>query len=123
MFFFFQGEDGIRGGLVTGVQTCALPICRAYPTTIGDILQRVRSIRNLMLGGSEQLQKELTFWGYLNAPEYLSQEERRRRGLMMPQQSGIATPTVQPMPGPEQMAPGYTVPQELPAQQLQPVAP
>src|SRR5258708_3645512 len=24
--FFFQAEDGIRGDLVTGVQTCALPI-------------------------------------------------------------------------------------------------
>src|SRR5207244_6041148 len=29
-FFFFQAEDGIRDDLVTGVQTCALPIycCR-----------------------------------------------------------------------------------------------
>src|SRR6266487_5344756 len=26
--FFFQAEDGIRGGRVTGVQTCALPISR-----------------------------------------------------------------------------------------------
>src|SRR6266536_5026539 len=25
-FFFFQAEDGIRAPLVTGVQTCALPI-------------------------------------------------------------------------------------------------
>src|SRR2546425_8706949 len=28
MFFFFQAEDGIRDKLVTGVQTCALPISR-----------------------------------------------------------------------------------------------
>src|SRR5687767_15337937 len=27
-FFFFQAEDGIRDKLVTGVQTCALPILR-----------------------------------------------------------------------------------------------
>ena len=27
VFFFFQAEDGIRDDLVTGVQTCALPIC------------------------------------------------------------------------------------------------
>src|SRR5258708_9090236 len=27
-FFFFQAEDGIRDDLVTGVQTCALPISR-----------------------------------------------------------------------------------------------
>src|SRR5690349_2422553 len=28
-FFFFQAEDGIRDLYVTGVQTCALPICTA----------------------------------------------------------------------------------------------
>ena len=27
-FFFVQAEDGIRVDLVTGVQTCALPICK-----------------------------------------------------------------------------------------------
>src|SRR5690625_43929 len=30
--FFFQAEDGIRDGHVTGVQTCALPIFVAAPT-------------------------------------------------------------------------------------------
>src|SRR5687767_15606950 len=34
-FFFFQAEDGIRDKLVTGVQTCALPI---YPYAPADIL-------------------------------------------------------------------------------------
>src|SRR5216683_3130609 len=29
VFFFFQAEDGIRDLIVTGVQTCALPISRA----------------------------------------------------------------------------------------------
>src|SRR5690625_2988220 len=29
LFFFFQAEDGIRDGHVTGVQTCALPISHA----------------------------------------------------------------------------------------------
>src|SRR5438874_7162048 len=28
LFFFFQAEDGIRDLYVTGVQTCALPICK-----------------------------------------------------------------------------------------------
>src|SRR5258708_26764075 len=28
IFFFFQAEDGIRDDLVTGVQTCALPISK-----------------------------------------------------------------------------------------------
>src|SRR5690348_17916980 len=29
-YFFFQAEDGIRDGRVTGVQTCALPIFTMY---------------------------------------------------------------------------------------------
>ena len=28
--FFFQAEDGIRDSPVTGVQTCALPICAVF---------------------------------------------------------------------------------------------
>src|SRR5690625_240638 len=32
-FFFFQAEDGIRDGHVTGVQTCALPIYDIKPDT------------------------------------------------------------------------------------------
>src|SRR5207244_9192553 len=35
-YFFFQAEDGIRDDLVTGVQTCALPICRWYKTCSCD---------------------------------------------------------------------------------------
>src|SRR5205823_9516034 len=38
-FFFFQAEDGIRDKLVTGVQTCALPIF--------DL------VRNPLIGGSK----------------------------------------------------------------------
>src|SRR5271166_7121037 len=33
--FFFQAEDGIRYGHVTGVQTCALPI---YPSDLIELL-------------------------------------------------------------------------------------
>src|SRR5207244_6973146 len=35
-FFFFQAEDGIRDDLVTGVQTCALPISCSFPTAVSD---------------------------------------------------------------------------------------
>src|SRR5439155_15311084 len=34
-FFFFQEEDGIRDGHVTGVQTCALPIWPCWRVRIG----------------------------------------------------------------------------------------
>src|SRR5256885_5856466 len=36
LFFFFQAEDGIRDYKVTGVQTCALPICLAVARVICD---------------------------------------------------------------------------------------
>src|SRR5712672_4309500 len=36
--FFFQAEDGIRDKLVTGVQTCALPICMT--TATNAVIQR-----------------------------------------------------------------------------------
>src|SRR6266404_1235526 len=41
-FFFFQAEDGIRDKLVTGVQTCALPISRAGGDVLRDPLKIVR---------------------------------------------------------------------------------
>src|SRR5258708_31652510 len=39
MFFFFQAEDGIRDDLVTGVQTCALPIFGLKAK--GDVLVQI----------------------------------------------------------------------------------
>src|SRR3989441_11956414 len=46
-FFFFQAEDGIRDKLVTGVQTCALPISRdrrARRLTVGGQLGVLREV-------------------------------------------------------------------------------
>ena len=40
-FFFFQAEDGIRDRDVTGVQTCALPICCVYLLQVAYRLGRV----------------------------------------------------------------------------------
>src|SRR6266536_1716734 len=37
-FFFFQAEDGIRDPLVTGVQTCALPISASWEQMLGPYL-------------------------------------------------------------------------------------
>src|SRR2546428_8954212 len=45
IFFFFQAEDGIRDLIVTGVQTCALPISRA--PTLG------LTTRNLTVSAAE----------------------------------------------------------------------
>src|SRR3989441_7863339 len=45
VFFFFQAEDGIRDKLVTGVQTCALPISCKSPARLawGDWQTRYKS--------------------------------------------------------------------------------
>src|SRR5207245_6444477 len=40
-FFFFQAEDGIRDATVTGVQTCALPICPRLLPAFGTPAQRI----------------------------------------------------------------------------------
>src|SRR6266487_6070268 len=37
-FFFFQAEDGIRDGRVTGVQTCALPISEDGDSDLADVV-------------------------------------------------------------------------------------
>src|SRR5438105_12166267 len=46
LFFFFQAEDGIRDPLVTGVQTCALPIFirvtgSCIRSTVKNLMQRL----------------------------------------------------------------------------------
>src|SRR5256714_10524416 len=58
LFFFFQAEDGIRDKLVTGVQTCALPICGAAELAVlfdappkGEV--------TLVLGARNERQPEL----------------------------------------------------------------
>src|SRR5688572_32106340 len=54
-FFFFQAEDGIRDLTVTGVQTCALPIC-----PIPWMHDRpVRSVERAGFGGAAQATRTL----------------------------------------------------------------
>src|SRR5256884_2683424 len=45
IFFFFQAEDGIRDVAVTGVQTCALPICFS-------VMNRVAALRSAAVGNT-----------------------------------------------------------------------
>src|SRR2546425_12542080 len=68
-FFFFQAEDGIRDKLVTGVQTCALPI---YYRTVKDPGIRAESARA---------------WGV--APESLSLKEGLMVTEIVKQESGV----------------------------------
>ena len=49
-FFFFQAEDGIRDRLVTGVQTCALPIYIDFVNNEKDLEEVIRYIRQPVSG-------------------------------------------------------------------------
>src|SRR6266404_8771820 len=50
IFFFFQAEDGIRDKLVTGVQTCALPIL-ARARRLGFHLNEIREVVRMRRSG------------------------------------------------------------------------
>src|SRR5438270_12802244 len=67
-FFFFQAEDGIRDLTVTGVQTCALPIC------LISLLIRASSQRPL-IDWALSLGLALYLGGLMQF--YLRSEERR----------------------------------------------
>src|SRR5207253_3498727 len=60
-FFFFQAEDGIRDGHVTGVQTCALPISRPFRKPLPGV---ARLGRALLCG------RVCRFGGVLRHPKY-----------------------------------------------------
>src|SRR5258708_29385998 len=73
LFFFFQAEDGIRDDLVTGVQTCALPIytCR----------HRGAKLCNAEVGSSRSLTCIYHGWSYnregkLTGVPFRSEERR-----------------------------------------------
>src|SRR5258708_14772027 len=74
VFFFFQAEDGIRDDLVTGVQTCALPIyhlsLRRRRLRGGDDSHRPVAGQND--GGRDSLP------GRAGVPRRFSQERARR---------------------------------------------
>src|SRR5438046_8935630 len=57
--FFFQAEDGIRDWSVTGVQTCALPIClrrlRDAGILRGERARRFDVEARVALGGLDEL--------------------------------------------------------------------
>src|SRR6478672_3930084 len=53
LFFFFQAEDGIRDLIVTGVQTCALPISLMEGLSSEYQRERERWVR-----GAEALRRE-----------------------------------------------------------------
>src|SRR5690625_3446051 len=54
-FFFFQAEDGIRDGHVTGVQTCALPILRILEGRHARMVERLAMLRSSTLRARDRM--------------------------------------------------------------------
>src|SRR2546425_9502078 len=75
--FFFQAEDGIRDKLVTGVQTCALPISGPRPRHEPCLRASARGViaRRALPRLPEDLLQHIARVGAL--PENARSEERR----------------------------------------------
>src|SRR2546421_7494921 len=82
-FFFFQAEDGIRDLIVTGVQTCALPISRRRGST------HRRAARRLGLparGSARDRDRQPA-----GLPEHRHCRGRERAGPLLPVEIGRAS--------------------------------
>src|SRR5205823_8855480 len=77
-FFFFQAEDGIRDKLVTGVQTCALPISLQVPAPRRQIAHHgaLILVRGPHLKLEDRLEQHRLAVG-AHVPERQRSEERR----------------------------------------------
>src|SRR6266404_7797228 len=85
--FFFQAEDGIRDKLVTGVQTCALPIW-AHDRR-GDELRDVRAAEPAASDPEQKVSRgRHRTWPFLDAEALAPEDGRshaaRPRQLAMP---------------------------------------
>src|SRR5258708_28383697 len=79
VIFFFQAEDGIRDDLVTGVQTCALPISfvRIVPP---HFLHRGPLIKNgATVSGAGNEVGQFERMSHINASRTMAIPPRRRR--------------------------------------------
>src|SRR5699024_11937822 len=84
-FFFFQAEDGIRDRNVTGVQTCALPICalrsasQASTVSKSEILCTKASFNSGVCGSSTRFTVTSNTTGCPRSEERRVGKERRSR--------------------------------------------
>src|SRR2546428_8350503 len=76
LIFFFQAEDGIRYLIVTGVQTCALPISEDQQQQVAQ----PQAARTLTLRVPQVAQRRELRLGRCAALEQMQQRGDRRRG-------------------------------------------
>src|SRR5439155_14900924 len=73
--FFFQAEDGIRDGHVTGVQTCALPILE---TLVMGLMFSIRSISKELAQKSSSQTRRARSWSIRSEERRVGKECRSR---------------------------------------------
>src|SRR5690348_18271677 len=79
-FFFFQAEDGIRDGRVTGVQTCALPISPIWRATSRSVARTVALRRNTVSATATCSSDVFSASKTLACPTVRSEEGRGGKG-------------------------------------------
>src|SRR5256885_5638543 len=78
--FFFQAEDGIRDYKVTGVQTCALPICArmgCVEASVGMVITGGTTVLLPQLVGQGMAREIILFADIMEAAVAQRSEERR----------------------------------------------
>src|SRR5258708_37438142 len=81
-FFFFQAEDGIRDDLVTGVQTCALPIFMEH-------IRNIAIIAHVDHGKTTLVDCLLKQSGTFRANQAQAHEERLMDSMDLEREKGI----------------------------------
>src|SRR5687767_15508285 len=81
--FFFQAEDGIRDKLVTGVQTCALPISyhEAGHAVVMNAIPEADPVQKITIVGrrSEEHTSELQSLAYLVCRLLLEKKKTKKK--------------------------------------------
>src|SRR6266850_8113302 len=92
IYFFFQAEDGIRDYKVTGVQTCALPICLVRGERLSQACQSgLDRVSEVVVRTADQLGRD-------------ELEQSRQLGRPVPRPGAMlirADPHLLPFPTPE----------------------
>src|SRR5437016_13434049 len=98
-FFFFQVEDGIRDWSVTGVQTCALPICSSLTAAqpLNNIVRGGLQAMAAVLGGAQSLHTN-GMDEALAIPSELAMKVALRTQQIILDETGVAN-TIDPLAG------------------------
>src|SRR5256885_7619306 len=91
-FFFFQAEDGIRDYKVTGVQTCALPICAAVKSLDPQVLEIIGGEQTELHGSRNDETVDRFAWIYVACQRGLNCSATSRWAKDCPEDCDVSSP-------------------------------